>query len=281
VDSDQGREWLDVETFLKEQGVGYTVKESTNSLAVLDSAIGSFKQAISRLQLSKNSESWVDQVVPATSAHNRTPAGALRGDEPREIDKPLVRFHALQDNATKIQQNQKSTENRKAQLETSGYFRPLLPRSAWERANRPKYAGTTLKVDNIQGTSVKATNGKLFPLSSVTAVRESSKDIKVPKALQIGSRARDERIATALAPFATQLKNFMGSGVQTIPPASKYMKSTDGWEEAMTKLRLNRPGGFATAARALGIVVSGSGQAMRIRAPGPVVKRRIVGKTKQ
>ena len=128
---------------------------------------------------------------------------------------------------------------------------------------------------------MKATNGKLFPLSSVTPVRESSKDIKIPKAVQKGSSARDARIAVALAPFAAELKNFLGSGIQPIPPASKHMKSIDNWTTEMTKLRLNRPGGFAKAASALNFVISGSGPAMRIRAPGPVVKRRIVGKTKQ
>jgi hypothetical protein len=128
---------------------------------------------------------------------------------------------------------------------------------------------------------VKATNGKLFPLSSVTPVRESSKDIKIPKAVQKGSSARDARIAVALAPFAAELKRFLGANAQPIPPASKHMKSVEGWEAEMLKLRLNRPGGFAKGAAALNFVISGSGSSMRIRAPGPVVKRRITGKTKQ
>jgi hypothetical protein len=114
--------------------------------------------------VSTKSETWYDMVVPVTAARNKTPHGALRGDEPREVDtNPVIKFHSYQDNARKIVQNTKATESKKEQLENTGYFRPLLPRSAWERANRPKFSGETLQVENIQGTSVKATNGKLFP----------------------------------------------------------------------------------------------------------------------
>ena len=278
VDSDQGNEFKEVEPYLKSKNIGYTVKESKDSLAVVDAAIGSFKEAVSRRMASKGSESWSAQVVPVTAARNKTPHSALRGDEPREVDtNPTVKFHALQDNARKIQQNMQTTESKKERLEEAGYFRALLPRSAWERKNRPKFGGDVLRVADIKGTSVKATNGKLFPLSSTTPVRESSKSIKIPRALQAGSAARDEKIATALAPFAVRLKNFMGSESQTIAPVARYMKSLPGWDEALKDLALNRAGGFLAAAKQMGITSSGEGGAIRIKVP---VKRRITGKTK-
>jgi hypothetical protein len=113
-------------------------------------------------------------------------------------------------------------------------------------------------------------------------VNQSSRNIKIPKALAAGSRARDERIETALSGFVPQLKAFLGGGSISVTQASKHMDSIPEWTNTMTRLRLTRYGGFAKAVDVMGaFVISGAPKQKTIRALAPVVKRRITGKTKQ
>jgi hypothetical protein len=282
LDVDGGAEWKDVEAKLKANNVGFTVRDpnNINALGVVDSSIGSWKTALARKMASEASETWYDKVASVTAARNATPHEALRGDEPNEVKtNKIVEFHALQDNARKIDKNQAVIANLKDRLEATGSFRALLPRSAWTRAFTPKYSSEVLKVESIQGTSVKATNGKTYTLNKVTPVNAASTDLKMPRALQAGSAARDEKIRAAVQPFEARIKGFLGGETKTLTQVSKHMKTIEGWQEALAQLRLNRPGGFAKAAQSLdAFTFSGSNQQSSMRVKAPRVKKRLLGK---
>lgn len=275
LDTDAGGEWKLVEAKLKADGVGYVHRQGPNDLGVLDNAMGRWKADISRRMIEANSGKWTAFAKSATEAYNATPHAALRGDEPRESEKPIQRFHSYQDNARKIEQNQKVTEGKAARLEATGAFRYQLLKQSFTRSFKPRWSSEVLKVDNIQGSSVKATNGRTFSLNKVLPVDSGSKDYKVPATLAKGSAARDQNTKSELQPFEARLKAFLGNGSRTLTETSVYLKSLDGWEQALTKRRLNRHGGTAAALRLMsGFKIEGPAYNSKVS----VVRRRIVGK---
>ena len=261
VDTDQGQEWQLVERKLKDGNIGYTVRESINALGVLDSAMGTWKAALSRKMADGNTARWVDKVKSTTDAFNSTPHGALRGDEPDEVEeKPVVKFHAYQDNARRIDQNIKASAGKRTKLAETGAFRTLLPKSSWVRATQPKWSSEVHKLEDVQGSSVKSTQGKTFHISKVLPVDPESKDFPVPASIARGSAARDLNTRRDLEPFAARLKAYLAggtNGARSLTEVARHAKTLAGWELAMAKHRLNRPGGLQQALRLLNFEVFG------------------------
>lgn len=214
-------------------------KEDINGIAVNDAAMKNIKEIMFRMLAKDNTTSWINFLSSATSAYNKTPHGTTYGEAPEDVaDESIVKFRLLQDNAEKLKRNSKQLKQRQEKLEATGGFRPMLPRSEWQRAFKPRYSGTVLKNDGIEGGFVKS-GGKRYAISRVQPVLGNQPSRPLPAALAKGSEKRNETNKEALKQYVAPLKTFLkGGAAKDLSAIGRHM--ADRWEftENIKKLRL-------------------------------------------
>ena len=213
-------------------------KEDINGIAVNDAAMKNIKEIMFRMLAKDNTTSWINFLSAATSAYNKTPHGTTYGAPEDVADESIVKFRLLQDNAEKLKRNSKQLKQRQEKLEAAGAFRPMLPRSEWQRAFKPRYSGTVLKNDGIEGGFVKS-GGKRYAISRVQPVLGNQPSRPLPAALAKGSEKRNEANKEALKQYVAPLKTFLkGGAAKDLSAIGRHM--ADRWEftENIKKLRL-------------------------------------------
>ena len=132
ITSDAGGEFVSqqVVDYVASRGVVLKQKDKldVNCVAVVDRALGLIRRKIAELA-DDQPLSWAELVETAVDILNKTPKEqVLPGDAPEEVrEDPEVRFMLLQDNAKKLEHNDKITEQRKEQIEKLESFgRPTI-----------------------------------------------------------------------------------------------------------------------------------------------------------
>ena len=214
-------------------------KEDINGIAVNDAAMKNIKEIMFRMLAKDNTTSWINYLSKATSAYNKTPHGTTYGEAPEDVkDESIVKFRLTQDNGEKLKKNSKQLKQRQEKLEAAGGFRPMLPRSEWQRAFKPRYSGTVLKNDGIEGGFVKS-GGKRYAISRLQPVVANQPSRAIPAALAKGSERRNETNKEALKQYVAPLKSFLkGGAAKDLSIIGRHM--ADQWEftESIKKLRL-------------------------------------------
>ena len=276
LSTDNGEEWGGAfAEGAKAKGIVLQGKLSDpNAIAVSDAAVAHIKKTLFRDMASKDSTTWADKLPKAERAYNETPHQSTMGEAPKDVkDSDVVRFRLLQENAEKLRGNAKQLDQRQAKMKELGYFRPMLGTQSFQRGFKPRFSGTVLKADSVEGGTV-ISGGKRYELARVLPVSASSKAVAVPKALAQGSEARSAKQASELATYKNRLRDFVKDGPKGISAVGTYLRTLPGFEQKLTELRLNRPGGMRTAIKATDPslqIDEGRGQPM-------VRRRRLVGK---
>ena len=131
--------------FLQANNISISYKDSNdrNALAIADRAIGLIKKKAAEL-----GNDWNEMIPKAVRSLNSTPKPqVLHGATPNEVkDTPEVHFMLQQDNANKLEHNQKLQDKRvEALAAAGGRFRaPINYRKQYKRIFEPNFESIAL-----------------------------------------------------------------------------------------------------------------------------------------
>ena len=220
--------------------------EDINGISVVDAAMKSIKETMFREMVEDNTSSWIPYLARATAAYNKTPHGTTYNMAPKDVnttDGNVVKFRLYQDNAAKLRRNAKQVDERRAKLEALGAFRPMLPRSEWQRAFKPRFSGDVLPVQGFEGGYVKS-RGKRYAMGRVQPVKAGQASTPVPAALAKGSETRNKNAREEMQEYVPALRKFLKNGAE--PPTNVGRFLNEKWEfpEKIKKLRLGNAMAF-------------------------------------
>ena len=137
ISTDQGKEFFSIDSI---PGVIHRTKVNgeVNSIAVVDRRIALLKQYLARDAVKGNSD-WKTKLEPAVEALNENYTAAVHGS-PNDVkleDGNVQGVLALQDQARHFAHNKDVVDEKKANLELAGAFRP--PVSSGGRSFKPTY----------------------------------------------------------------------------------------------------------------------------------------------
>jgi len=223
VSTDDGLEYNELATYLKEKGIGHKVHVSNrdvNALAVLDRAVQDVKQRFTRL-LARSPGDEKLKLERALKAHNNSHHSTIHGS-PNEVSKDEnLQFMNLQDNALKFEHNAKVLENRAQALEKTGAFRkPIggVTKNAFRRGFDAKY-GEVEKVAEVRGSEVIGERGTRVDIKLVKAV---DKDSGQPEDIQRES-TRTEKKKEVLFDLMDSLLDWLGNGEKSLRSAALHL----------------------------------------------------------
>jgi hypothetical protein len=155
--TDQGAEFKGpVDALLQRLNVVHRDKRpiDVNGLAVLDRAIQELKGRIARLLAAGHHTSWAAALHEAVEGYNESFHSAVHG-APHDVGgTPVLSFMAYQDNAGKLQHNQRLAQGRLARLQSMGAFRrPGRPEKLRQRGFHARF-GPLETVGRVEGTTV-------------------------------------------------------------------------------------------------------------------------------
>ena len=161
-----------------------------NVTSVLDRAIQTIKRRLAQ-SLAGKPAPWPSRVAQVVRQYNQTSHPALHDDEPEDFNKPghaVKRFLTEQDNADKLEHNQKLLEKRKAKLEAEGGYRvPVGGVSKFRRSFYQSYSGDVKEVDKVQGSMITSKAGEKTDIKRIQVVNVFSGEA------QDGLRGRNPR----------------------------------------------------------------------------------------
>ena len=128
----------------------------------------------------------------------------------------------------------------------------MLPKQTFQRGFQQKWSNSVHKVAEIKLGQVKSASGKTYQIGRVLPVPSTSQPANVPKDLAAGSQARDKKQEEELARFKRPLRQFLGDGAKGMAAVGGFLRDQPGFEQKLTELRLNRPGGLRTAVQRMG-----------------------------
>ena len=219
--------------------------EDLNGISVVDTAMKWIKDTMFEEMAEDETTSWIPYLETATKAYNATPHGTTYKMAPKDVnttDGNVVKFRLYQDNAEKLKRNAKQMNERRAKLEASGAFRPMLPRSEWQRSFKPRFSGTALPVQGFEGGYVKS-GGKRYAMGRVRpALPGQNKNI--PAALAKGSETRNKNAREEMQEYVPALKKFLRNGAEPPTNVGKFLNEKWEFPEKIKKLRLGNAMGF-------------------------------------
>ena len=244
VSTDAGAEFKGVfSQMLEQEGIGQRFKEATNSLGVVDAAIGSLKVTIAKEMVDTGSESWVKALRLAVKAHNANSHPALMNSAPDDVkDTPVLQYELEKQSGFDMAVNANINEQGRIQkLRELGAFRILMPKATWSRAGVPRWSEKVYEFSHVYGQDVKAVDGTTAPIRNVLPVPIGSADIAVPRELKAGRPIRDEGSKAALRPFADALRGWLGGAPDkslTLQGAGTKLRGLDGFADAMVEQKI-------------------------------------------
>ena len=256
LDTDGGEEFQS--SFLDEArkaGIAVQTRSAgdTNYLAINDRAIQTVKQTLFRKMGRDGSTRWVDKIEPAVQQYNKTPHSKLQGESPADVkDEPVVKFRLQQENAEIMKDNSNQLKGRQQALENAGSFRHMLPKQTFSRGYTPKFSNEVHNIEEIKLGRVKDTQGRFYDIARVLPVPKGSAVAAVPQSLAAGSQARDKKQSEELSAFKRPLRQFLGNDAKGMAAVGGFLRDQPGFEQKLTELRLNRPGGVRLALQAMG-----------------------------
>ena len=163
ISTDAGEEFKGpVDDMLLKEGVVHRTKPvgNVNALSVVDRASQNLKQRIAKLSAKEGaSGEWREVLKEAVDGYNETYHSAVHSDPEGVRANPVVTFMNYQDNAEKLQHNQKLLERRRSRLEDAGAFRaPLGGFGKFQGSFQPTY-GEVKQLTEIKGSVVEGVHG--------------------------------------------------------------------------------------------------------------------------
>ena len=224
-----------------------------NYLAVLDKASQTIKSNLFRALAKGGNSKWAEGLQKATNAYNQTSNSATLDEAPADVEKEkVVQFKLMQQNSEKLKTNNEQLGNRQQQLRDAGNFRVRLPKQSFQRGFKARYSNEVHEVASIDKGQVTDTKGRTFRIGQVKPVPKGSRNIDVPAELARGSVTRDRRQEEELAKFNRPLRNFLGNEAKGMAVVGTFLRQQEGFEQTLSDLRLNRPGGLRQALERMG-----------------------------
>lgn len=235
ITSDRGNEFVGaVQTLLEEQGITQRMKSEKhdpNLLAVADRVIQNLKKRLAE-NLAKTPDlqeaverrpgEWSDKVGQVTQEYNKTPHPTLKGEPPDQVrDNKLVNYLLDEDNAQKLDQNQKLFERRKGALQQEQAFRrPVGGITKFKRGFRASY-GDVEQVTGFDGSKVLSA-GEPIDVKRVMPVDKDSGQVEEGFALGEGRREMQKE---KVADFVAEIYAFLGDDTRSMQAVSSHLKA--------------------------------------------------------
>ena len=257
LDTDNGLEFRGLfEQYLEEERIEHviSVQRNKNARGMLDAAIRTFKQQLSRIQVAENTRDWASLVPRAVAAYNDTVHSGLIGRAPDDVSSDNnLKFILTDMAADNIQKNQSRIEARGARLQRLGGFRSELPHQprGFERSFKPRYGDDVHQVRKVIGGTVYSESGTAYPSRHVLAVPSATEAVNT-EGLHGGSEQTDRLRLQTLEPYKQRISDFLGDLGKYEHEVAAYMKEI-GMEPLMTQ-GLN----YRKALRLLGFTVHGN-----------------------
>lgn len=218
VTTDQGAEFRgDFADLLENRDIPHVVANQTNSMATLDRAIKTIREALARrLQAQRSTgrrivgktptRNWAEVLQQTIRGINDSPHKRLHGDTPNEAAKnKSLQFDLLVRASKDLFKNHDNIVKRGEDLKQAGAFRRELPKRDFEKADQPKHSGEVEKVARVRGATVVTTSGSEVPTRRALPVDKST-----ARTVEIDNTSgADRRKQLALRPFANRLREHL------------------------------------------------------------------------
>jgi hypothetical protein len=237
ISTDSGNEWKgEVQALLEARQIVHRTKEPSdvNALAAVDRFIQTLKKRLAESLASKKGQ-WEDRVAEIVRQYNESPHETLFDEAPVDLAESMVAsFMNLQENARKLQHNQKLFESRKRAVESAGAFRRPLPGlTKFKRGFQATYDKLE-KVEGFDGSRVKPTGGgQAVDVKRVLPVDAQTRDVEPGFALGEGRAASRRQKIQALA---LEALNFVGSEEPSLQRLAAHLKTALGETEYRLQL---------------------------------------------
>ena len=237
ISTDSGNEWKGaVEALLQERQIVHRTKDPSdvNALAAVDRFIQTLKKRLAENLASEKGE-LADRVAEVVRQYNESPHETLFDEAPVDLaESKVASFMNLQENARKLQHNQKLFESRKRAVESAGAFRRPLPGlTKFKRGFQATYDKLE-KVEGFDGSRVKPTGGgQAVDVKKVLPVDAQTRDVEPGFALGEGRAASRRQKIQALA---LEALNFVGSEEPSLQRLAAHLKTALGETEYRLQL---------------------------------------------
>jgi hypothetical protein len=237
ISTDSGNEWKgEVKALLEARQIVHRTKEPSdvNALAAVDRFIQTLKKRLAESLASKKGQ-WEDRVAEIVRQYNESPHETLFDEAPVDLaESKVASFMNLQENARKLQHNQKLFESRKIAVESAGAFRRPLPGlTKFKRGFQATYDKLE-KVEGFDGSRVKPTGGgQAVDVKRVLPVDAQTRDVEPGFALGEGRAASRRQKIQALA---LEALNFVGSEEPSLQRLAAHLKGALGETEYRLQL---------------------------------------------
>jgi hypothetical protein len=237
ISTDSGNEWKgEVQALLEARQIVHRTKEPSdvNALAAVDRFIQTLKKRLAESLASKKGQ-WEDRVAEIVRQYNESPHETLFDEAPVDLaESKVASFMNLQENARKLQHNQKLFESRKRAVESAGAFRRPLPGlTKFKRGFQATYDKLE-KVEGFDGSRVKPTGGgQAVDVKRVLPVDAQTRDVEPGFALGEGRAASRRQKIQALA---LEALNFVGSEEPSLQRLAAHLKTALGETEYRLQL---------------------------------------------
>ena len=247
VSTDDGNEYAELATYLKDKGIGHKVSVSdrdVNALAVLDRAVQDVKQRFTRLMARTGAGDEKVKLERALKAHNNAHISTIHGS-PNEVGKDAqIQFMNLQDNAKNIEHNAQVLTQRTIALEKTGAFRkPLggVTKNAFRRGFDAKW-GEVENIAQIEGSQVTGEKGTKVDIKLVKAVPASSSQAENIER----ENARTEKKKEVLFELMDTLVDWLEGQEKSLRAAALHLARSrfDLWDRQVLYKDLLRSQGF-------------------------------------
>ena len=245
--SDRGNEFTNnVQALLEQRGITQKAridKHDPNPLSVIDRVIQNLKKRLAESLAARPGE-WSDRIAEVVAQYNATPHSTLHGEPPDDVrDSDIAEFMLQQDNARKLQHNQRVMENRKEQLkEVGGFRRPIGGLTKMKRGFRASY-GPVEQVESFDGSKVKGSEG-FIDVKRVLPVDKDSGNVQEGFALGEGRLQQKREL---VYPLALSLYDWLGDERKSMEAAAMHLRREfpDGeYQRLLASIRASRPSEF-------------------------------------
>ena len=227
--TDDGAEFTQhAEDVLNSLGIAHkthTSKQDVNALSVLDRALQNVKARLARTMARAEGKEWADALQAAVTGYNKTYHSAVHESPEELLESKEALFMTMQDNARKLEHNQKLTDRRVAKLREAGAFRRPIGTRRFKRGFRATY-GEVEEPTAIRGSTVEGPGGQV----NIKLVQIVEKDSSKATPKFATGDARQEGKRELLEDLLTELQGFLEErgGRASMSAAALHLKQVLG-----------------------------------------------------